>query len=108
MGVPGFMSWLKQTYPQAVVSLTTVLEGDDEHLVWYMSEGQGLTSMPRADYLYLDLNAAVHTCAHPTVSDSPHTDGERFQLLEEYLDRIMELTRPTTCVHLALDGVAPR
>ena len=47
MGIPGFMSWLKQTYPQAVVSLTAVLEGEDEHLVWYMSKGQGLASMPR-------------------------------------------------------------
>ena len=106
MGIPGFMSWLKSAYSDTTTPLTSVLETDDEEWIWCMQDG--LCALHRADFLYLDLNGAIHACSHPEFGPPPSSTEERLASLETYLDRLVDMTRPRTVIYIAVDGVAPR
>jgi 5'-3' exoribonuclease 2 len=108
MGVPAFFRWLSMACPKVVMpaklpEATTgnKKDGCDE-------EGDG---RPSIDCLYLDMNALIHPCSHPT-SDTdipiPATEAEMHRNIKEYIDMVVEIVGPQKLLYLAIDGVAPR
>jgi 5'-3' exoribonuclease 2 len=49
---------------------------------------------PTVDNLYLDMNGIIHPCAHPQAGPQPQSEGEIFENIYEYMDKIMRIVRP--------------
>jgi 5'-3' exonuclease len=84
MGVPGFMSWLEATAPEALLEISA--EDPPRH----------------ADVVAFDLNALVHTALRGA-RDEDHALIRVFQGLHTTLRHV----QPHQSVILALDGAAP-
>lgn len=66
---------------------------------------------PRVDCLYLDMNALIHPCSHPT-SDTdipvPSSEAEMHRNIKDYIDMLVDIVCPQKVLYMAIDGVAPR
>ena len=82
MGVPQFFRFVQRKYPKIIHGV--------EHV----------------DNLYLDMNGIIHPCTHPENAAQPKTEEEMFINIFEYIDHIIELTRPSF-IFMAIDGPAP-
>lgn len=85
MGIPCYFSWLVSKM---------------EDLILY-------TTFPHEylEYLFLDMNG----CIHPAVKKDPNMkEFEMYQAVCQYLLSILNATRPTKLVYIAIDGVAPK
>lgn len=88
MGIPRFASWISKKYPNMVLkALPPVVEG-----------------------LYIDMNGIIHPCCHdeddPSRAAAP--EAEKIERVCLAVAELVEATRPTRVLHLAMDGVAPR
>lgn len=108
MGVPAFFRWLSMACPKVVMAAKapestggTQKKGNDEDS----------DSRPTIDCLYLDMNALIHPCSHPT-SDTdipvPSSEAEMHRNIKDYIDMLIEITCPQKLMYFAIDGVAPR
>ncbi|EOD21983.1 hypothetical protein EMIHUDRAFT_44839, partial [Emiliania huxleyi CCMP1516] len=99
MGVPSFFRWLAERYPLSLERLHRPCgsEGEESHA------GAG-----PIDNLYLDLNGIIHPCFHPEHGPPPASEDEVFLAILAYIDRLLEVVRPTSLLYLAVDGPAPR
>lgn len=136
MGVPAFFKWLTIRYPQVVIDALTEDDMEVLHAEYQAMkqakerEGAGPLSSqgvkdldaelalvkerriaqnnPQVDNLYLDMNGIIHPCCHPQDKPQPKSEQEMFNLIFEYIDKILEIVRPKKVLYLAIDGVAPR
>eukprot|EP00891_Asterochloris_glomerata_P005074 jgi/Astpho2/5074/Aster-08011 len=95
MGVPGLFAWLRRKYPLIVQQIDRAEDGlrDDEQA---------------CDNLYIDANHIIHACTHPAWRDEAFTsEGEMFEEMHAYLERLFKVCRPQRLVMMAIDGVAP-
>ncbi|GAX74491.1 hypothetical protein CEUSTIGMA_g1940.t1 [Chlamydomonas eustigma] len=99
MGVPGLFAWLKRKYPIICHPLHKKGDGSWEH-------------GDQVDNVYIDMNHIIHCCTHAGVGAKDGNDelseASIYAHIHVYLDVILEATRPTNLVVLAVDGVAPR
>lgn len=88
MGIPKFASWITKKYPDIVVK----------------------TAPSRVHGLYIDMNGIIHPCCHSEDDPSVATRTVREKMEQVCLcvEQLVEVTRPTTVLYLAMDGVAPR
>jgi 5'-3' exoribonuclease 2 len=93
--VPAFFRWLSEKYPKALTPVHDATLAQQE-------------TGAECDHLYVDMNGVIHPCAHPEDRSAPESEEAVFVDLLAYLDRLVGVTRPTTLIYLAIDGVAPR
>ena len=96
MGVPKFFAWIVQNYPD-------IIEHD-------------ANKNPEA--LLLDWNCGIHPCCYRVLSELskknecnlPLKDIEQRMIKEvlRFLDYLVDFCKPTKCLYIAIDGVAPR
>eukprot|EP00635_Sarcinochrysidales_sp_CCMP3193_P000423 CAMPEP_0118911102 /NCGR_PEP_ID=MMETSP1166-20130328/12942_1 /TAXON_ID=1104430 /ORGANISM="Chrysoreinhardia sp, Strain CCMP3193" /LENGTH=941 /DNA_ID=CAMNT_0006850579 /DNA_START=64 /DNA_END=2885 /DNA_ORIENTATION=- len=103
MGVPAFFRWLSEKYPQTLIAVLETRGGEGA-----VSDEAPPTSNAETDNLYVDMNGIIHPCAHPEDREAPATEEQIFEDVLLYVDRLVNATRPTTLIYLAIDGVAPR
>jgi len=123
MGVPAFFRWLTIRYPQVVIDALS-----EEDLQYYFTQYNDKNSIslddmddpsvmvqrkieennPKVDNLYLDMNGIIHPCCHPIDRPAPKTETEMFNLIFEYIDRVVNIVNPREKIYMAIDGVAPR
>ena len=137
MGVPAFFKWLTIRYPQVVVDALTEddmqvyiaeyeamkkaksMSTDADKLspeeqrdldaeLELVKEKRIKENNPEVDNLYLDMNGIIHPCCHPVDKPQPKTEAEMFNLIFEYIDKILDIVKPKKVLYLAIDGVAPR
>lgn len=137
MGVPAFFKWLTIRYPQVVVDALTEddmqvyiaeyeamkkaksMSTDADKLspeeqrdldaeLELVKEKRIKENNPEVDNLYLDMNGIIHPCCHPVDKPQPKTEAEMFNLIFEYIDKILNIVKPKKVLYLAIDGVAPR
>ena len=100
MGVPAFFRWLSLACPK-VVRPARPDNGEESH------GGES----PEIDCLYLDMNALIHPCSHPT-SDTdippPSNEEDMWENVREYIDMLIDIVNPKKLLYMAIDGVAPR
>lgn len=137
MGVPAFFKWLTIRYPQVVVDALTEddmqvyiaeyeamkkaksMATDADKLspeeqrdldaeLELVKEKRIKENNPEVDNLYLDMNGIIHPCCHPVDKPQPKTEAEMFNLIFEYIDKILDIVKPKKVLYLAIDGVAPR
>eukprot|EP00588_Corethron_pennatum_P015162 CAMPEP_0194271350 /NCGR_PEP_ID=MMETSP0169-20130528/5156_1 /TAXON_ID=218684 /ORGANISM="Corethron pennatum, Strain L29A3" /LENGTH=941 /DNA_ID=CAMNT_0039013677 /DNA_START=263 /DNA_END=3084 /DNA_ORIENTATION=+ len=109
MGVPAFYRWLSEKYPKIVSEVLeerTAVTETGEHL-------PPDCSLPpptdlHTDNLYIDMNGIIHPCSHPENGAQPRTEGEMYDNVTKYVDRLFAAVRPRRLLYLAVDGVAPR
>lgn len=110
MGVPAFFRWLSRVYPKVIIPAAP-RSGEPSRRRDQEESDDDIIPLPDIDCLYLDMNALIHPCSHPT-SDvdipPPANEDEMHQNVGEYIDLIMEIIAPQKLVYLAIDGVAPR
>jgi 5'-3' exoribonuclease 2 len=126
MGVPAFFRWLTIRYPKVVIDAFT--EADLELLEFqyeYRKKQGTLNSSdtaadepsladkikelnPEIDNLYLDMNNIIHPCSHPPRGAQPQSEGEIFENIYAYIDKLIRLVKPQKLIYFAIDGVAPR
>jgi len=63
---------------------------------------------PEIDILYLDMNGIIHPCTRPPGRPEPTIDTEMFNNIFEYIDKVINITKPQRLIYMAIDGVAPR
>lgn len=100
MGVPAFFRWLSLACPKVVRPARPSAGGYDE-------AGEA----PLVDCLYLDMNALIHPCSHPTPDTDippPRSEADMWLNLREYIDLLVDTVNPQKLLYLAIDGVAPR
>ena len=95
MGVPKFFAWVVQNYPRII--------------------NHDANKCPEA--LLLDWNCGIHPCCYRVLDD---INKKRLSLSREeiesrmihevirFLDYLVNFCKPTKCVYIAIDGVAPR
>lgn len=49
---------------------------------------------PKIDNLYLDMNGIIHPCCHPLDRPAPSTEQEMFNLIFEYIDKVVGIVDP--------------
>jgi 5'-3' exoribonuclease 2 len=137
MGVPAFFRWLTVRYPQVVIDALSEedlqylyadytqkpagrrrdaneidLDGDEggtgqiDPAILIKKKIE--ENNPSVDNLYLDMNGIIHPCCHPLDRPAPTTEVEMFNLIFEYVDRVVAIVQPAKTLYLAIDGVAPR
>eukprot|EP00395_MALV-II_sp_L67-2_P000205 gene205-130_t len=107
MGVPTFFRWLCTRYPKVIRDAIEkeLVEKDGRFVPIDMDEEN-----PNGEYdtLYLDMNAIIHPCSHPEEGKPPKNDGEIFENIFLYIDRLLRIVRPKKLMYMAVDGCAPR
>ncbi|KAJ1460205.1 XRN 5'-3' exonuclease N-terminus-domain-containing protein [Pelagophyceae sp. CCMP2097] len=98
MGVPAFFRWLSEKYPKSISPVHDPEADQDD----------STETQAECDHLYVDMNGVIHPCAHPEDRGAPESEEVMFNDLLAYVDRLVAVTRPTTLIYLAIDGVAPR
>jgi 5'-3' exoribonuclease 2 len=133
MGVPAFFKWLTIRYPQVVIDALS--EEDFDYYFSKFSKEKGDQAIevvggrvkdseeveveirirnkidqnnPKVDNLYLDMNGIIHPCCRPQGKPAPKSEVEMFNLIFEYIDKIVGLVKPKKTLYMAVDGVAPR
>ena len=84
MGVPKFFKWLTDNYPKTIFF--------DEKM--------------QVENLFIDANCAIHPCCHPP-ENPPKNEEEMFTRVCDYLLKLINVSKPTELVYIAIDGVAP-
>ena len=71
--------------------------------------------VPVCDRLFLDLNCAIHPCSAKVLSDPTNYDKDTdtfeqtiIECVVDYIDKIVQFTKPTTLLYIAIDGLPPR
>lgn len=107
MGVPTFFRWLCTRYPKTIRDAVEkeLVEKDGRFVPIDLDEEN-----PNGEFdtLYLDMNAIIHPCSHPEEGKPPKNDGEIFENIFLYIDRILRIVRPKKLLYMAVDGCAPR
>lgn len=108
MGVPAFFRWLSLACPKVVVPAMPA-ETRIKNSGGYDNDPCDLH--PEIDCLYLDMNALIHPCSHPT-SDTdipvPANEAEMHRNIKDYIDMVVDIVGPRKVLYMAIDGVAPR
>jgi 5'-3' exoribonuclease 2 len=107
MGVPAFFMWLSRSCPKVVIPARPRGSANGS-LAWAEEDDVG---MPKIDCLYLDMNALIHPCSHPTSDTNippPTCEEDMWKNLEEYINSLMDIINPQKVLYMAIDGVAPR
>ncbi|CAD7935037.1 unnamed protein product [Amoebophrya sp. A120] len=107
MGVPTFFRWLCTRYPKTIRDAVEkeLIEKDGRFVPIDINEENPNGGF---DCLYLDMNAIIHPCSHPEEGKPPKNEGEMFELIFLYIDRIIRIVRPNKLLYMAVDGCAPR
>ena len=112
MGVPKFFRWLSEGYPKILQRIHTGDSYKAQDASGKMDPLGQCGLMPPIDHLYIDVNGILHGCSHNGLSysseDATITNEQIVSNVATYLDRIICLTKPTSLIYLAIDGVAPR
>ncbi|WUR02887.1 5'-3' exoribonuclease [Vairimorpha necatrix] len=85
MGVPILFSWLNQKHPNCI------RKSPPKHV----------------DVVYIDLNALIHNCYNSNLRSLDEIYIDMLDRLKNAIDNIIEKTRPTKILYIAVDGVAP-
>ena len=95
-GIPKMFRWLTDQYPSIMERISDGLPAQGE---------RGAV----VDNLYLDMNGIIHMCTHSNDAELVvMSEREQFVRIFTFTDKICKIVRPSTCVYLAVDGVAPR
>ena len=116
MGVPAFFKWLTLRYPKVAIDVdnnSISNKNNNNYAHRYINNTLSnlpnfTNEIPEVDNLYLDMNGIIHPCCHPVDRPTPDTLAGMFNDVFEYVDRIVEITKPKSLIYLAIDGVAPR
>ena len=97
MGVPTFFRWLTLRNPKIVLDCDEPQQ--DEH-----------STNPSIDNFYIDMNGLIHPSCNPQDNSVRHPSSfeEQCENVFDYIDKLMNVVRPTKLVFMAIDGVAPR
>lgn len=85
MGVPILFSWLNQKHSNCLKK-----EPPDT-----------------TDNLYIDFNALIHNCYNQNLNSKEEIYNDTLKRLKKAIDNIVEKTKPTKIIYIAVDGVAP-
>ena len=120
MGVPGFVAWLYHNHKKTnfifkQLLKSTVIYNDDkiDNIdLDFDLEAQRVDSI---DHLLIDTNCLIHPQARQVCLDNPNLVESNLELLEKkiikqvitYIELLIEQTKPTKSIYIAVDGVAP-
>ena len=85
MGIPAFYSWLSQKYRRITRK-----------------------EIPQIDNLYVDLNGLIHVACQQLDGSYGGDESDMLKKLIVYLEKVINATKPTRLIYIAVDGVAPR
>jgi 5'-3' exoribonuclease 1 len=88
MGVPGFYRWLVQRYP-------------------YIRRSVKDPSRPRITNLFVDVNGIFYSAVNTTKFKGTTVDEVFMSEVRRYIDLLVQITRPSGLIFLAVDGPAP-
>jgi 5'-3' exonuclease len=124
MGVPGFVAWLYHNHKNTnfifkQLLKSTVMYSDTESDINPNTfdldldlEDQRVESI---DHLLIDTNCLIHPQARQVCLDNPNLVESNLEQLEKkiikqvitYIELLIEQTKPTKSIYIAVDGVAP-
>jgi 5'-3' exoribonuclease 2 len=124
MGVPGFVAWLyhnhkntnfifKHLLKSNMINTTEInTEINTENYDLNFDDKHQIDSI---DHLLIDANCLIHPQARQVCLDNPHLIDSNLELLEKkiikqviaYIELLIDQTKPTKSIYIAVDGVAP-
>ena len=121
MGVPGFVAWLYKNHKKSnfiFKNLFTSTAIENNLNTSNILEDQYFYEDIRVNsiqHLLIDTNCLIHPQARIVCLDNPHLIESNTELLEKkiikqvisYIELLLEETKPTDSVYIAIDGVAP-
>jgi 5'-3' exoribonuclease 2 len=119
MGVPGFVAWLYRNHKQTnfifrqLFKLPMIDENSNVDLDRInLNDNMRVESVQN---LFIDANCLIHPKAREVSLDNPNLVESNLELLEKkiiteiinYIELLIEQTKPTNIIYIAVDGVAP-
>ena len=109
MGVPGFVAWLYNNHANTnfifkqLFKSNSIISDDNEFRI------------ETVQYLLIDTNCLIHPQARQVCLDNPNLVESNIELLEKkiikqvinYIELLIDQTKPTNTIYIAIDGVAP-
>ena len=96
MGVPSYFHWLVSKFEDEILKGIAPSNASPEEQLY----NPGIN----VDYLYLDLNCAIH----PAVKQPGLTREQMYVAVGTYIENILRTSEPRKLLYIAIDGVAPR
>jgi 5'-3' exoribonuclease 2 len=124
MGVPGFVAWLyhnhkntnfifKQLLKSSITNNNIKIDSIDHNID--VDLDLDLQRVESVQHLLIDTNCLIHPQARQVCLDNPSLVESNLDLLEKkiikqvitYIELLIDQTKPTDSVYIAIDGVAP-
>jgi 5'-3' exoribonuclease 2 len=108
MGVPGFFLWLMKNYKKTnFVFQKEKLEKEID------IKNMLCSKVDNIDYLLVDCNCLIHPVCFKVLAENPSLtlqdklENKMINSIIEYIEKIINYSKPKKLIYLAIDGVAP-